>query len=142
MWVAVTRLRSNERRLPRDELGAPVVGYLHVWWVDRPANNGKRCVAVVTTDFDGIYDRVLELDEAQLRRWGPKGWVLRGMEPSRLRGVPDRKQAWWCRPAFPESKPGEVRTITLDDARWEILKQLGRGWLERQLDALHSSPRT
>jgi hypothetical protein len=38
------------------------------------------------------------------------------------------------RPPLPEGETGSVRSIRLNDERWEKLKILGRQWLEKALD--------
>lgn len=38
------------------------------------------------------------------------------------------------RPPLPEGMTGSPRTVRLNDERWEKLKLLGRGWLEKAID--------
>lgn len=45
------------------------------------------------------------------------------------------------RPPLPDEDKGRPRTIRLNDERWERLRQLGREWLERAIDAADDGPR-
>lgn len=93
-------------------------------------------LAAEWTGLKGLHSK----DLAYFRQHGekPAGEVAAGcLGRSMARTVDPLAQKPMGRPVgggLPPEQQTKPRSVRLNDARWERLKQLGTGWLERQID--------
>jgi len=99
MRVEVVELRSQGRKLPKDELEGPITGCLVIdSWTLSMGADGKRMVREASlhrTYFKGEPALLASLQDAQVTRADERGMVIIGMQ---RRGENQYQQAWWVRP--------------------------------------------
>lgn len=108
MKVAVIRLRSKGEKLARDQLEAPVVGWLSVerWGLkNRFEDRWVRTATLRGGPGSGAMAILPPINDVELTKMDGAGFMLAGREGSEHLQDPGPRQTWWCRP-LPEETAG------------------------------------